>query len=222
MVNYFFKSAYILMHVKHSSRVIFSAALLLSGLVSFAQINAGVETVSLTTITFLNPGVKHEQKTGKKQTLCVHAYMATLTSETYSGANGFNMNFYLEPALNVQYRFYYNASKRAKKGKSIQRNSMNYISPLIKTEISKREMASIYSGFPSQKTHRPIITSGLVWGLQRNYSRHFSLDINFGAGYLFVNDRAHRSGEFGRVNTSGFTTVGQVSLGFWLNKRNRS
>jgi hypothetical protein len=82
---------------------------------------------------------------------------------------------------------------------------MNYISPLLKQKSQNGKWLPSIPVSHHKKTHRPIITSGLVWGLQRNYSRHFSLDINFGAGYLFVND-----GRTEAANLEGSTHPGSL------------
>jgi hypothetical protein len=199
-----------------NARMICLPVLLLYATVSYAQQHTEPTVTNITTITVLNPGIRHEQKIGKLQTACVHAYMTTLKSASYSSANGFETSFYLDPAINLQGRQYYNAARRAAKGKPVTRNSMNYVSILVKTELSKQNLAS---GYLAANQRRPIVTTGLVWGFQRNYNSRFSLDVNFGAGYLFAKDRVHINNGVEKINTSGFTTVGQVSLGFWLNNR---
>jgi hypothetical protein len=201
--------------VKQCYKIAFLTSVLLAALNSIAQ-DKNPEVENVTTLTILNPGLKHEQKIGTLQTVCVHAYITTLRSASYSSTAGFDAGFYLDPALNLQGRHYYNAARRAAKGKVITRNSMNYVSVLVKTEISKQNLAS---GYFAANRRRPIVTTGLVWGFQRNYNNHISLDVNFGAGYLFAKDRVYINDGVEKINASGFTTVGQVSLGFWLNKR---
>ncbi|MEO7044164.1 MAG: hypothetical protein ABI091_02570, partial [Ferruginibacter sp.] len=69
--------------------------------------------------------------------------------------------------------------------------------------------------------HRAVKKFGIAWGLQRNYKSRFSLDMNVGPGYFFAKvTRQNIIGQFATENTSGFTILGQVNLGFWLNKRN--
>ncbi len=72
-----------------------------------------------------------------------------------------------------------------------------------------------------ETNRRAINTFGLAWGFQRNFQNRFSLDLNLGGGYLYtkattIND----AGQFISKNAGQFTTVGQLNLGLWLNKRN--
>jgi hypothetical protein len=67
---------------------------------------------------------------------------------------------------------------------------------------------------------RACNTVGVVWGFQRNYRKRFSLDLNLGLGYLFSTATVlDNTGQTVRENLGEFTTLGQLTLGFWLNKR---
>jgi hypothetical protein len=87
---------------------------------------------------------------------------------------------------------------------------------ILETAFSKENISDSYY---SEKDRRAINTLGLAWGLQRNYPNRFSLDLNWGGGYLFTKVTTMNStGQFVSKNTGQFTTVGNVNLGFWLNK----
>ena len=52
-----------------------------------------------------------------------------------------------------------------------------------------------------------LLNTGVVWGFQRNYPSHFSLDLNIGLGYV----------KAGTVN--GISPIGELNIGFWLGKK---
>jgi len=96
-------------------------------------------------------------------------------------------------------------------------NSLNYISPMVEMVFSKRRVS--VSNFVEDK-RRPITTVGLAWGIQRNYPKHFSLDLNLGLGWLFTKvSLPDGNGQPYTDHTNEFTSIGQITLGFWLNKR---
>jgi hypothetical protein len=58
---------------------------------------------------------------------------------------------------------------------------------------------------------RSLNSFGIAWGISRNYKKRFSLDLSIGPGYYYTKRTT--------VSEGGITLVGQISLGFWLNKR---
>ena len=71
-----------------------------------------------------------------------------------------------------------------------------------------------------ENNRRPINTAGIVWGMQRNYKSRFSLDFNVGLGYLFTTATLpDNNGHTIKENVGKLSSVGQLNLGFWLNKR---
>ena len=173
-------------------------------------------TTDVTRVTFLNPGFSYEKSIGRSQTLYARAFMATSFSFSYSMAFGSDWQLYFDPGASVQYRYYYNYKARQQKEKRTEMNSMNYISPLFETVLSKNR---INMDHPLEEKRRAIHTAGLVWGLQRNYEKRFSLDLQLGAGYVFTKVTAQGTDEKIKVNVGNFTTIGAFKLGFWLNKR---
>ena len=96
-------------------------------------------------------------------------------------------------------------------------NSLNYLSPTFKTIFSKNRISSSHY---VEEFRRPINTVGVVWGMQRNYNNRFSLDFNVGLGYLFPTATfTDNTGQEIKGNVSKLSSLGQLNLGFWLNKR---
>ena len=97
-------------------------------------------------------------------------------------------------------------------------NSLNYLAGIVEITFSKE---SISSSYLIEKDRRAINVFGIAWGFQRNYPKRFSLDINFGPGYLYTRvTTMNDTGQLITKNAGQFITVGQINLGFWLNKRN--
>lgn len=163
--------------------------------------------VNLTKISFLSPGVSYEQKIGRFQTLYGCAFFNPSGYFGYSSTLGTSSHLYLDPAITIQYRYYYNAFRRGTKGRNIDMNNLNYVAPVFKTT------------FNAENSQRSIHKTGIVWGLQRNYRRRFSLDLNIGLGYAFGREGRAESGEITGEQISEFTTIGQLNLGIWLNAR---
>jgi len=121
-------------------------------------------------INFLNPGLEYELGIGKDQTIAIGTGLQF----------GFNSAGYaFIPALNGQYRYYYNFSRRIGKNKRIDGNSANYIAAsgtlfLEEVIIGNISSGDGYFGF-----------AGPVYGIQRTYSKGFNFNLEFGVGYYF-------------------------------------
>ncbi|HET6994047.1 MAG TPA: hypothetical protein VFI06_03645, partial [Chitinophagaceae bacterium] len=117
----------------------------------------------------------------------------------------------------LQYRYYYNSARRAKKGKRTEMNSMNYIAVVEDVSFSRNAISDDYY---IETNRRPMNWFGILWGLQRNRPKRFSVDFNIGAGYLSASSTAlNASGEFVTSNKGVFTLLGQLTIGLWLNKK---
>jgi hypothetical protein len=199
------------------TKPVLSALFLFIGVNSFSQEESKPEITNVTKINFLDPGVGYEMRIAKNQSLGIHAFMSISAGFGYSSDFGTSSFFYLDPALMLQYRYYYNLSRRNRKGKRTDMNSANYISPLFETIFYKVRI----SGVENTGNERQIInTMGLVWGLQRNYKSRFSLDLNMGVGYGFGKKaELDNNGKIIMTNVSGFGVPINFTLGFWLNKR---
>jgi hypothetical protein len=183
----------------------------------FSQEKLPSHIVDVTKATFLNLGISYEKSVGKYQSILGQAFMNTALSISYSGALGNTSSITFDPALSFQYRYYYNYNKRQRKGKRTEMNSLNYLSPTFETIFSKSRISLFH--FVEEK-RRPINTVGMVWGIQRNYKGRFSLDLNLGLGYLFTTATLpDNTGKTIKENVGNISTLGQLNLGFWLNKR---
>lgn len=182
---------------------------------SFSQEETDI--TNLTKITFLNPGLSREARIGKLQSIYLQAFMNTSAYFSYSSSLGTDGGIYFDPALTAQYRYYYNSEKRASKGKRTEINNLNYVSGIIETAFSK---AAISDGDINEENRRPVTKIGAVWGIQRNGIRRFSLDLNLGIGYVFAKGTKYDEATWLPYSSrvSQFTTLGQLNLGFWLNK----
>ncbi|MCU7551189.1 DUF3575 domain-containing protein [Chitinophagaceae bacterium LB-8] len=198
-----------------NARLICFCVLLISSFQSFSQENQSTEVTNVTKANFLSPGVSVERKVGKLQTISLQAYMSTSAYFFYSSSLGTDAGISFDPALSAQYRYYYNAAKRQEKGKRTEMNSMNYVGAVWETLFSKDAVTD--SGI-EQENRRPVNSIGIVWGLQRNYQKRFSLDLNLGAGYMFAKETEFDEGRYITSTKSMITPLGQLSLGFWLNK----
>ena len=88
-----------------------------------------------------------------------------------------------------EYRHYYNLEKRRDEGRLSTNYSGNYIGLFAEPTyifVKGDEATNIYAGG--------------VWGIQRNYSSHFHLDLSLNAG----------------LGKNGFETKAGLRLGFWL------
>lgn len=183
----------------------------------FSQGTTQVDITNVTKVTFLSPGISYEKRIGKFQSLVGQVFMAPSFYASYSDFLGTDARLVFDPGFSFQYRYYYNYDKRKEKGKRTEINSLNYISPTFENVFSKVAIASDHYG---EYNRRAINTIGVVWGIQRNYKKRFSLDLNLGAGYLFTTATlSNGMGQTIKRNYSQFTPLGQLTLGFWLNKR---
>jgi hypothetical protein len=182
---------------------------------AFAQEEGNI-TTDVTKLTFFNPGFSYEKSIGQKSTLHGHLFLNTSISYSYSSSFGGDFDASLDPALLVQYRYYYNYKQRQQKGKRTDKNSLNYISPTFQSVYSKNAVASDHL---VEFKRRPINVIGVVWGLQRNYAKRFSLDLNLGLGYLFTTVTVQGTDQTFKENVGQVTMPRQINLGFWLNRQ---
>jgi hypothetical protein len=174
-------------------------------------------TTDVLKATILSPGVSYEKSIGKKHTLYGQVYASPTIQYFYSSSLGSEFDFYLDPAALVQYRYYYNLEKRAGKDKFTRLNSGNYFGATVQTYLSKVRLDSDQL---EESKRRPVTTIGAIWGMQRNYAKRFSLDINLGAGYRFASVLTEDiNNNFVRRNEGRFTLIADIGIGIWLNKR---
>ncbi len=198
------------------TKTIMSLIALLLGLAVRAQEEApGIR--NLTKITVFSPGISYEARTGTDQILRGHAFAGVGLSYSFSSNLGSNFEIEVNPGIGLQYRFYYNAKARAAKGKRTGNNNLNYVAGFSQLTLSKALVTD--SGNEVQPDGlRPVTSIGAVWGIQRNYPKHFSLDLSVGPGIYFTRAEYDLGGPATiRETISNFTLVGELTLGFWLN-----
>jgi hypothetical protein len=169
-------------------------------------------------VTIFNPGLSYEKRIGKFQSLYGQAFMNTSITLGYSDALGNMSSIYFDPALALQYRYYYNYGKRDARGKPTKMNNLNYVALIEETTFSR---AAISSSYVNELDRRAINRIGVAWGLQRNFPKRFSVDLYIGPGYLWARSTSvDYNGYYISTRGEQFTIVGQLNIGIWLNKRN--
>jgi len=184
-------------------------------MISFSQETAEPDIMNITKVSFLDPGFSYEKRVGKFQSLYGQVFLNISGTIGYSSSFGNMSSIFFDPAFAISYRYYYNSAKRQSKGKRTDMNSLNYLSPIFKTIFSKQRISTSYY---QEENRRPIYITAIAWGIQRNYMKRFSLDLNLGLGYLLTKSTMpDDSGQIITKNTGEFTTLIQLNLGFWLN-----
>lgn len=189
---------------------------MLVSMTCFSQDGETTDVRDVTKATFFDPGISYEKRIGKLQTLSFQALLSSAIYIGYSDAlgNTSSINFY--PAAATQYRYYYNLGTRQGKGKRTEMNSLNYVA--AQAEVSFYKPTIPVEGDDEIRT---LQTFGIAWGFQRNYPKRFSLDLNFGIGYAYTKETIiDDGGQDATRNLGKFTNIGQIGLGFWLNRRN--
>jgi hypothetical protein len=197
-------------------RNMFFAALLLLTTNSYSQNTKEKDITDVFKISFLDPGISFEKKIGPFQSLFTQAFLGVGFEYGYSSSFGSQFDVSADPGANVQYRYYYNQKKRAKRGKRTEMNSLNYLAGIYEMTYTANR---IFDTDYEEENRRPIHVFGAVWGMQRNYKKHFSLDLNIGPGYLFATTTTpDDNGKGVKGNGGKFTILSHLNLGFWLNK----
>lgn len=188
-------------------------------LLSFFSLSVAAQTntegaVSLGRLNILSPGLGYELRTARFQTAFLQGGFSPSFATVQFGSNGNDLQFYFDPLFSLQYRFYYNGPRRLEAGKSIARNSMNYVALLGETSFSRRPLSDAY---PEESKRRTINRIGLLWGLQRNLPSRLSVDLNAGLGYLF--SYGTLPGGTVRRNIGQVSLLSDITLGIWLGKK---
>lgn len=176
-----------------------------------------VQTEDVVKVTFLNPGVSFEKSLGSIHTIYGQAFANFSSSITEDYYEDFIIDFFVEPALSLQYRLYYNLNRRDERGKNTARNSGNYFAFINENRFTKAPV-----GFYDVKEAkmRPIVAGALGWGMQRNYDSRFSLDFYLGAGIKYARTTTYdQYDQLYSLNKTSFALIGQINLGIWLGSR---
>lgn len=126
---------------------------------------------------------------------------------------GPNDDFYGILHLSLEPRWYYNLEKRLKKGKTIDRNSGNFITLLVSSNL---ESVSFTSNDRIESLDQ--IRFVPKWGIRRSLGKHISYEAGFGFGYAFFLNNTERTGFFPFRNerTADFTADIHLRIGFDL------
>ncbi|PRX53874.1 DUF3575 domain-containing protein [Flagellimonas meridianipacifica] len=144
-------------------------------------------------VNFINPGLEYEVGIAQSQTLNFGAGLQF-------GVNSNGYAFF--PALNGQYRYYYNFNRRLERNKQVRGNSANYLAAsgtlfVEEVIIGDLESGNGYFGFV-----------GPVYGFQRTYRSGFNFSAELGVGYYFDNF----------LDDDGFGPTASFSIGWVIGK----
>jgi hypothetical protein len=182
-----------------------------------AQLEQRTKLTNVTKINLLNPGISYERKINANQTIYFNAFYNPTTEFLDRGLQNNFAKIIFEPTVALQYRFYYNIPLRAKKLN--ERNSYNYVCPIIETSFGKRSFL-LYETPNIQNT--VIYKIGALWGIQRNYKSRFSLDFNIGVGYkTFETIKEIPPSSFSKLRVSTVGLLGHLNVGFYIGPKNR-
>ncbi|MEN9961348.1 MAG: hypothetical protein RL045_1601 [Bacteroidota bacterium] len=140
------------------------------------------ERKPLYSISVLSPSISMENRIQENNSL----KFSIGNSIGYGSTNGLQSKLFF---LRGEYRHYYNLEKRRDEGRLSTHYSGNYIGLFAEPSFifaKGEEATQMYAGG--------------VWGIQRNYTSHFHLDLSLNAG----------------IGQNGFETKAGVRLGFWV------
>ncbi|WP_394747063.1 hypothetical protein [Spongiimicrobium salis] len=148
-------------------------------------------------INILGPGLEYEVGIGQNETLNFRAALQFVTDPNTK--NDFEID--VVPALNGQYRYYHNLSKRFQNQKAAYGNAGNYIAA----------SASYFIGDPLLENVSDNVDLlgfvGPVYGIQRTHSSGFTINIEVGGGYYFA------------TSSGGFGPTFNLSVGWILGEK---
>lgn len=121
--------------------------------------------------SILAPGIEYERSLTRFTTL--NAYTGLSPSGAYTSETGFQ--YFLNPTVQLQYRYYYNMKSRQARGKNTAFNSANYLALHLEATGS-----SIISN--SEDELDGNYGAAVVWGFQRVYKSGLYLGGHVGPG----------------------------------------
>ncbi|WP_378181986.1 DUF3575 domain-containing protein [Aquimarina sp. SS2-1] len=124
----------------------------------------------------ITPGLEYERAITKNTTISLQ-----LGTEL-GGIENEELNetrFVVYPVLDIDYRYYYNFKRRARKGKNTSNNNANYFG-LANTYT---HTDTLFDDIDPDDAY--YISIAVVYGLQRTYWKKLNLRFEAGAGYGF-------------------------------------
>jgi hypothetical protein len=184
----------------------------LATFITNAQLKQSAALTNLAKINLFNPGVSFEKRINSNQTLYLNTFYNLHIANKDRINSAISSKLVFEPSLAVQYRFYYNIPVRKTKMNSF--NSYNYVCPAFETNYGKREEFSFDNSVTPKTT---IYKIGALWGIQRNYKNHFSVDANVGLSYItYKNKTEYSPGSYSILKVSTVGIVGHVNIGYFV------
>jgi hypothetical protein len=182
-----------------------------------AQLKHNAALTDLAKINLFNPGISFEKRINSNQTLYLNAFYNLHITTKDRKNSVMSSKLVFEPSLAMQYRFFYNIPVRKTKMNSF--NSYNYVCPAFETNYGKREELT----FDNSVTPKTIIYKiGALWGIQRNYKNHFSVDANAGLSYITYKNRTELSpGSYSILKVSTVGIIGHVNIGYFIAYRKK-
>lgn len=184
-----------------------------------AQKNKNIDNIK---ISIFYPGFSIEKGVGAKGSIYAQAFYTYSNKLPTKG--GSSSRAQIDPAVSFQYRYYYNINEN-----EFFNNIHPYVAGLYKVTFSKKELLF----YRAEEKRRAINVFGFVYGGQMFGKKRFCLDGNLGIGYLFskvsFNKSLQDSITISAINNPVYVTkrfnqvipIGQISVGFWLNKRKK-
>lgn len=154
------------------NRFLFSL-LLIGPLTISAQYTPEETTVEphILRLHILSPGVEYELGLGRYTS--INAFAGLTSALWYTQNEG--LMYFLNPTINLQYRYYYNMRRRALKDKRTDYNSADFLA--VHLEGTGNTLLS-----NSDMSFQGNYAAGLVWGLQRTFQNGISLGGYIGPG----------------------------------------
>lgn len=180
---------------------LFSILLIVLSLTGMAQKNGRSLQKSIVTLSLVSPGLTFETAINNNQSLYFSSLMGI--GYRYESINGRSQSdFIVSPVVLANFRSYFNLDKRSRAGKSTHYNSGNYIGFMVAHQFEPiKKSDNIFF------TNESVTTLGPIWGIQRNNT--FSFGLNLGVGALIS------------PSQTAFGVIGGLNFGLNLSKKSR-
>jgi hypothetical protein len=174
--------------IKFIATIIFSSILSQSYAQDYAKVpDKPIEEPSLekslTVLNFISLGVNYETRLNSLESF----HLSVSTGGTFSSSSNQNvntLNYALFLVPKVDFRHYYNFSKRLVNNKNITQNSGNYLALRLSYNLP-----TLSGGNPVYT--RNLVSIGPVWGMQRSYKGGICLGLSVGPGVAFNDSRVY-------------------------------
>lgn len=176
-----------------------------------AQFTVDTKIEDLYKVNIINPGISLEKKIIQYSTVQLNIFWnATINAVKNKNIDKNQYLIFLDPTINIQYRYYHNYYKRADKGKIVDYNGANFIGGILERTVTRLPFKD---NILSEKA-RPVLKLGAVYGIQRNIFKYLILESYVGGGYLWETKGFHTSDLNNATFKNGaFAIFGQLNIG---------